>query len=198
MNNFEIIKPLLKFENPNEFYMISVICRKKDIEGMKGNNRVIKDYYIFSLKDLEDRMDEIIKLCDLFQARAYIRLSRRNSETIAKKMIAELGLAFQNNSFQHLRKIYSTVVGKDKGLDNLRLIDVDFDSGVTFVTNPIRELGAILTDLKPIGEKIIASIPTKNGVHIITKPFDLQAFKEIFTQMEIHKNNPTLLYFKKQ
>ena len=178
--------------------MISVICRKKDIEGMKGNNRVIKDYYIFSLKDLEDRMDEIIKLCDLFQARAYIRLSRRNSETIAKKMIAELGLAFQNNSFQHLRKIYSTVVGKDKGLDNLRLIDVDFDSGVTFVTNPIRELGAILTDLKPIGEKIIASIPTKNGVHIITKPFDLQAFKEIFTQMEIHKNNPTLLYFKKQ
>ena len=113
-------------------------------------------------------------------------------------MIAELGLAFQNNSFQHLRKIYSTVVGKDKGLDNLRLIDVDFDSGVTFVTNPIRELGAILTDLKPIGEKIIASIPTKNGVHIITKPFDLQAFKEIFTQMEIHKNNPTLLYFKKQ
>jgi hypothetical protein len=195
MNNFEIIKPLLKFENPNEFYFLQIIARKKDIEGMKGNNRVIKDYYIFSLKDLEDKMEEIIKLCDLFQARAYIRLSRRNSETIAKKMIAELGLAFQNNSFQHLRKIYSTVVGKDKGLDNLRLIDVDFDSGVTFVTNPIRELGAILADLKPIGEKIIASIPTKNGVHIITRPFDLQAFKEIFTQMEIHKNNPTLLYF---
>ena len=38
-------------------------------------------------------------------------------------------------------------------------------------------------------------LPTANGVHFITKPFDLQRFKEIYPNTDVHKNNPTLLYY---
>lgn len=77
---------------------------------MKGNNRVIKDYYFYSLEQFNKKEEEIKKLCDMFQARAYIRLAKRDSEDVAKDMIVEIGEAFRNNVYQHLRKIYPTVV----------------------------------------------------------------------------------------
>ena len=42
--------------------------------------------------------------------------------------------------------------------------------------------------------KYITNIPTKSGWHIITTPFNLQQFKEKYPNIDVHKNNPTLLY----
>jgi hypothetical protein len=60
----------------------------------------------------------------------------------------------------------------------------------------------IIENIKPIGaeSKIIAVIPTKNGVHLITKRFDVMDFaKQIKERGEevpdIQKKNPTLLYY---
>lgn len=41
---------------------------------------------------------------------------------------------------------------------------------------------------------LFAEIPTMNGCHLITKPFNLQKFKEKFPEIDVHKNNPTILY----
>jgi len=92
---------------------------------MKGNNKVIKDYYVYSMDYLDKIYPEIKKLCKLFKARAYIRLSRRSANDIAKDLIVLLGAAFKNNNFEHLRKLYSTAVGQSLGLDKLWLIDLD-------------------------------------------------------------------------
>lgn len=110
IDNLELIKPLLHRESDDEFYFIQIIARKKDIAGMQGNNRVIKDYYVYSAEYLDKVYPEIQKLCKQFKARAYIRLSRRSSHDIATDLIVLLGEAFKNNNFQHLRKIYSTAV----------------------------------------------------------------------------------------
>ena len=37
-------------------------------------------------------------------------------------------------------------------------------------------------------------LPAKSGYHIITEPFNLQQFKEKYPDIDVHKNNPTLLY----
>ena len=43
-----------------------------------------------------------------------------------------------------------------------------------------------------------AEIPTKNGVHLIVeRSFNLQKFKEAFPNIDVHKNNPTVLYVPK-
>jgi len=191
INNLDIIKPLLKFENDNHFYFIQILARKKDIKGMVWNNKVIKDYYIYSLESLEKKMDEIIKICGIFEARAYIRLSRRDSMDIAKSMIVELGEAFRNNSFKHLKDIYASVVGKDTGLDKIRLVDIDDKNQDTI--DRIEET-IEWCDPNPGDSKLIVVIPTKNGVHLITKPFNLKQFRETYPDVSVHKNNPTLLF----
>jgi hypothetical protein len=49
--------------------------------------------------------------------------------------------------------------------------------------------------LRPEGEKIEAVIPTKNGIHLITKRFDVMKFSRQYPDIDIQKKNPTLLYY---
>jgi len=58
------------------------------------------------------------------------------------------------------------------------------------INNMIEELKFI----EPLGNKILAIIETKNGYHLITKPFNSQTFGEKYPEIEIHRNNPTILY----
>ena len=53
-----------------------------------------------------------------------------------------------------------------------------------------------LKDIPPEGDKFITEIPSKNGIHMIVKPFNLQKAQHILGAFEIdvHKNNPTNLY----
>jgi hypothetical protein len=44
------------------------------------------------------------------------------------------------------------------------------------------------------GDKILAVIPTKSGFHLISLPFDLIEFKKDFPNVDVQKNNPTVLY----
>ncbi len=52
------------------------------------------------------------------------------------------------------------------------------------------------------GREIFSFIPTPNGTHIISPPFDLSKFKDFVDRHklpmpDIHKNNPTILYYNK-
>lgn len=190
IDNLPLIKPLLHRDNDDEFYFIQIIARKKDIEGMQGNNRVIKDYYVYSAEYLDKVYPEIQKLCKQFKARAYIRLSRRNAHDIATDLMILLGEAFRNNSFQHLKKIYSTAVGQSVWLDKLWIVDVDWATA-----NQLAHMATVIDYLLPTWEnKILATLPTPNGVHLITKPFNLLWFIAAFPDIDVHKNNPTILY----
>ncbi len=53
---------------------------------------------------------------------------------------------------------------------------------------------------QPEGNKIITQIPTKNGIHLITSPFNVDKFNnQLINQMipipDLQKKNPTLLYY---
>ena len=53
-----------------------------------------------------------------------------------------------------------------------------------------------LKKLQPISNKVKAVIPTLNGSHLITSPFNTEEFMIDYPNFDIHKNNPTILYFK--
>ena len=94
INNIELIKPLLNFDNEGDFYMLYVFKRKKDQpEGEKDNHqsvRTIKSYCVTSIEYLEKRYDEIIQLCEVFKARAYIHVVKQNHKDVAMNMITEI------------------------------------------------------------------------------------------------------------
>jgi hypothetical protein len=201
INNIDLIKPLLNFSEKGDFYMLYVFKRKKDQpEGERDNHqsvRTIKTYCIESVDHLEKRYDEIIQLCEMFKARAYIHIQKQNHSEVSLNMLADLAIRIKNGSHNQ-KGLFDSVVGQIKGLEKRWIVDVDSTSQHT--QNMISN---IIEMVKPNdGSKIIAKIPTKNGVHLITKRFDVMEFNKQLKERgeeipDIQKKNPTLLYYPK-
>lgn len=193
INNLEIIRPLLNFEKPGDFYMLYVFKRKKDQpEGERDNHqsvRTIKTYCIESIEHLERRYEEVIQLCEMFKARAYIHVQKQNHFDVSLSMMVDLAQRIQNG--QHNQKgLFDSVVGQIKTGEKRWIIDVDD----VMEASPVM-MAYIDHECKPHGSKIEAIIPTKNGHHLITKKFDVMKFKERYPKLDIQKRNPTLLYY---
>lgn len=193
IDNLELIKQLLTFEKPGDFYMLYVLKRKKDQTTDKANHqsvRTIKTYQIESVEYLEQRYDEIKMLCEVFKARAYIHVQKQNHEDVSLAMMMELAHRIQSKQHnQH--NLFTSVVGQLKTHEKRWIIDIDTKCWITVLA--IRNY--INNECRPfVGEKIEAIIPTKSGFHFITYKFDVMKFKEKYPDIDIQKKNPTLLY----
>ena len=209
INNLEIIRPLLNFENKGDFYMLYVFKRKKDQPAEERDNhqsvRTIKTYCIESIDHLERRYDEVIQLCEMFKARAYIHVQKQNHFDVSLNMMVDLAQRIQNG--QHNQKgLFDSVVGQIKTGEKRWIIDVDdrmeaspvMMAYIEYQCAPITrsKFDAVgIPDGWEVGPKIEAIIPTKNGHHLITKKFDVMKFKEKYPDLDIQKRNPTLLYY---
>jgi hypothetical protein len=208
IDNLNLIKELLNFENEGDFYMLYVLKRKKDQpEGERDNHqsvRTIKTYCIESIEHLEKRYDEVKQLCEIFKARVYIHVQKQNQKEVSLNMMVELAQRIQNG--QHNQKgLFDSVVGQLKTSEKRWIIDVD-DSKVpspmmiAFIEYECRPITVVKFDEvgipigHEVGPKVEAVIPTKNGHHLITKRFDVMKFKEKYPNIDIQKKNPTLLY----
>lgn len=189
-NNIEQIKSLLKFENENEFYFVQVIQRSKENTSLGKNNNLVKAYYVYSLEYLDKKFPEMCKLAEVFNARVYIHLNRRDAYNIALELMEDLAHNIRGNHLQILSKSYSSVCGKHHSeKDKTWIIDIDES-----LTEYLQDFFYTkLYKVRPEGNKIVSYIPTKNGFHIITKPFDVST-AELATDIQIHKNNPTILF----
>jgi hypothetical protein len=209
INNLEIIRPLLNFEKKGDFYMLYVFKRKKDQpEGERDNHqsvRTIKTYCIESIDHLERRWDEIIQLCEMFKARAYIHVQKQNHFDVSLNMMVALAQRIQDGNTNQ-KGLFDSVVGQIKTQEKRWIIDVDdMKEASPIMMAYIEYECAPLTKVKfdeagfpighEVGPKIEAIIPTRNGHHLITKKFDVMKFKERYPDLDIQKKNPTLLYY---
>lgn len=193
INNLEIIKPLLNFENKGDFYMLYVFKRKKDQpEGERDNHqsvRTIKTYCIESIDHLERRLSEIQDLCEMFKARAYIHVQKQNHLDVSLNMMVQLAQRIQDGNHNQ-KGLFDSVVGQIKTHEKRWIVDIDTkDSPFVF------EVIDFIKGIRPEGKKHEAIIPTKNGFHLITSRFDVRAFGEKYPEIDIQKKNPTLLYY---
>ena len=144
---------------------------------------------------LEDIYPEVVVMCNQFNARASIRLNKRSFKDVAWKTMINLSNTMRNQEFKFVKNCYDRACGQghnDK--DKTWIIDLDDYPGYQF----LNEFDYIeyLKNLQPIGNKVKAVIPTLNGSHLITSPFNTEEFKRDYPNFDIHKNNPTILYFK--
>jgi hypothetical protein len=193
INNIELIKPLLNFENVGDFYMLYIFKRKKDQpEGEKDNHqsvRTIKTYCIESIEQLESRYDEIIQLCEMFKARAYIHIQKQNHKDVAMNMITEIVTRIQSGQINQ-KNVFDSVVGQLKTNEKRWIVDLDIKDG-----DYLFDVMTMIKVCRPEGNKIIEVIDTKNGYHLITERFDVEQFKKFYPDIDIQKKNPTLLYY---
>ena len=192
INNIELIKPLLNFEKEGDFYMLYIFKRKKDQTTDKSNHqsvRTIKTYCIESIEQLENRFDEIIQLCEMFKARAYIHIQKQNHRDVGMNMITEIVNRIQSGQINQ-KNVFDSVVGQIKTQEKRWIIDVDDKD-----TKELVRITEVIKGIRPEGDKLEACIPTKSGYHLITKRFDVQMFRNVFPHIDIQKKNPTLLYY---
>jgi hypothetical protein len=193
INNLELIKPLLNFDNEDDFYMLYIFKRKKDQpEGERDNHqsvRTIRSYCIKSIEQLEKRYDEIKMLCEVFKARAYIHVQKQNHKDVALDMLVDLAQRIKSGQHQQ-QNLFDSVVGQMKTYEKRWIVDIDTKMWTTALAIHQHIIGC-----RPEGEKVEAMIPTKNGFHFITKRFDVMEFKKHYPDIDIQKKNPTLLYY---
>ena len=185
INNINLIKSLLNFKDPGDFYILSILKRKKDNVEMNKSSKTIKDYIIENKEYLDEKYFEIIQLCEIFKARAYITIDSRNNKDVSLDMMIELATRIKNNVFDQ-KGLFISAATKSKRKDKRWVVDID-TLDTTLLEN---------TRLY-VGENVEQTIPTKNGYHLITKPFNVNEFKKKFGDdcIEIKKSNPTLLYY---
>jgi hypothetical protein len=199
IDNIELIKNLLHFTEDGDFYMLYVLKRKKDQpEGERDNHqsvRTIKTYCVDSIDYLEKRYPEIMQLCEVFSARAYIHIQKQNHKDVSLNMMVALAEKIKNGQ-PNQKNLFDSVVGQLKTNEKRWIVDIDTKS--IHIKNMMVN---IIESVKPTdnGSKIEAVIPTKNGIHLITKRFDVMEFGKQLAQRgeavpDIQKKNPTLLY----
>jgi len=208
IDNIELIKPLLNFTSEDDYYFLQVLSRKKDRDilpfrmgGSNNNSRMIRPYFINSIEHLENVYEEIRVMCELFKARAMICLNKRSYYSSSHQMMVRLAQSIQAKNYFNA-KMWNNVSGvyhptKDKSW----IIDIDKDEMV-WKDNIIKAIQSV----EPDGDKILTEIPSKSGLHLITKAFNVKKYKEVLDKdlrdnydippinLDIHKNNPTNLY----
>lgn len=199
INNFKQIAELLEFPDEDNFYFVQILQRKKDhpgvrIGGSNNNSRLIKSYHLTSIEKLFIFEEEMIKLCQVFGARACINLNPRSFEKAAFHVLQKIANQMSNKDFYGVRKAYDSVCGHyHSEMDRRWLIDIDTKDRTIIdeISGFIVELQKQITN-KPY--KILAEIESRGGYHLITNPFNLEKFSNKFPEIDVHKNNPTLLY----
>jgi hypothetical protein len=194
-NNVDIIKSLLKFDIPDHFYFLQIIVRNKENPKIGSNNYVLKNYFIYNMEYLEKQLPQIIKICDDNNARAYLRLNRRSARTVALQTLKEISRLICEEVYPCVKDAYLSCAGKyHNEPDKTWLVDIDTNDDIV-----ISELAKIIIYLQAETHckiKMPIFIPTKSGVHLITSPFRLDKFTEMLPNIDVHKDNPTLLYCK--
>ena len=195
INNLYNIQQILKYESKDIFYHLQIIQRRKEVKDAPTNARVIKTYYVTSNEYLNLKMPEIINLCNFHNARAYINLTSRSFERIAFHTLKKVTDCIMNKDYKSISKSFESVCGEYGFGEKYWIIDVDNQD-----LNLVLDIANVVDRMQSGNSKnVVTFLPTLNGWHIITKPFNLKEFEpyNAHYMLEIHKNNPTLLYYNK-
>ena len=128
----------------------------------------------------------------MFKARAYIHVQKQNHKDVSLHMMVDLAQRIQNGNM-YQQGLFDSVVGQIKTQEKRWIVDVDMKDEEVLL-----RIMKLVNKCRPEGNKIYATIPTKNGYHLITGRFDVMEFNKIMSLQgdvpDIQKKNPTLLY----
>lgn len=193
-NNFQLIKPILNFDSPEDFYFLQIIKRRKENPDLSTNMKLIDNIFIYSLSEFDELEPKIIQICSMHNARAYLRINRRNTKQIALQTMRKLSEILISGDYKSAKSAYLSAAGEYHSEPKKRWL-IDIDEQDLHLIGEIRSTIENLQKSMPkTGYQIIREIPSSTGIHIITNPFNLNEFKKKFPKIDIHKDNPTLLY----
>ena len=200
INNLELIAPLLPKNNPEVFCHMQIVCRAKDHKDEKVREGAIKTYFIKDEEHLRKVMPEVILLCEHYGARAYINVSPKSFGKLQKLMLVKLASLVCEGNIHNPRKTLNSAAGVLTSKNPTWIIDVDNmpvkDSILNWLDDYFK-LDSTLPFCNTREELYLRGIiPTKQGCHLLVRPFNLKEFSSNFPNVDVHKNSMgTLLYY---
>lgn len=198
IDNFNSIYVWLEHLNKGDFYWIQIYCRKKD-----GNNVsdkiVIKNYTIFSIKDLQKYESEIKMLCSNNNARAYIWVNPRSYKLFQINLLKRTAESIENNNYNVYKLVDKAIVNsRSPKYNRIYILDIDYKS-----RELIDKYEDILCKCTCIGNSEYNLLETVNGYHLLPHTFNQTRFEHLIKLkqlplIDIHKDNPTVLYYEKK
>lgn len=203
-DNFSQIAELLDFSETNTFYFVQVLKRRKENPDMPTGVRVVSCYYLYSAADLEKLRPKIVEDCTKYNARAYINLNRLDLQKVAMHTLKQIVDYVIVGDFKSVKNAYATACGSHHSEKQKRWV-IDIDEDFLDRKDEIRLIVEKLHAEIGNSYKILAEIPTKSGVHLISNPFNMEKFKNIISEratssedpllkIDVQKNSPTVLY----
>lgn len=200
IDNFDILSGWFNnLIDSRDFFFVQVIQRRKDCK-IDTNYNVIKDYYFFNEETFLSKKEEIITLCKAFNARAYFWVNPRNCKEVQYELIRETLKAIEVGAYKLFGNL-SKAIGHKRSSNFKPIWILDFD---TKDTELITKYLDIAMGCKHAGNSLVFDlISTVNGYHALTKGFDLKQFNQQLAiakldNIDIHKDNPTVLYYSNE
>ena len=198
INNYDLIAPMLDFQSEDDYYMLQVIKRRKENPDMEVGERVLRTAYVTSLEKLDKLWDDLITLATQNNARVYINLNVKSMKKTSMLAMKEFAGRVMDDNFKGAYHIFDSAAGQCGATREKKwIVDLDEKDAKILFHTYVEIVTDFINNCKPEGNKDLETIPTLNGVHLITNPFNINEFREKqgFYCPDIHKNNPTLLYY---
>lgn len=201
IDNFDIIKSLIDVaDDDGIFFHLQVIRRGKDHPNMPAANKTIQTWLVHGTEHLDKLRNEIIFLCEHYQARAYINVAPKRMADLNTFLLWKLAENINNHNVVNPFKTLNSAIGLLQGVEKRWVVDIDdnYEPLICNVESMIEQLWSKAhSEDSRTKNCVIAYVPTQSGVHLITRPFNLKEFKECYPDVDVHKNNPTILYISK-
>lgn len=203
IDNFDIVKSLMDFgEGDNLFMHVQVLRRGKDHPGLPAANKLIKAWLVRSRERLDSIREEVVFLCEHYRARAYVSCAPKSIARLNTLIMRKLADNLHTGNIINPWHVFNSACGELQGTEKRWVMDVD-DPSLGFEV--ACEIDRVWSETHPnVSEAdvrtarqehwLVETIPTLNGLHLLTRPFNLQEFKERFPDVEAKKNGLTALY----
>ena len=200
IDNFNAAAPWFdNLSDQGDFFFVQVMQRNKEKNNVGSSGYVIKDYHFFDKETFLSKKEEITTLCKAFNARAYFWINPRNCKEVQYEIIREALEAIELGTHK-LFKCVSRALDRKRCNKYKSKWILDFDTKDWSLINKYLDL---VRKCRPNVNKILYYVPTVNGIHVITLGFDLEQFKQELAiakldNIDIHKDNPTILYYSNE
>lgn len=184
IDNTETIKSVLQFDGSRYYYKFAVIVRRKDypeaecpIISKEGRREVcVHQWMVSSMEDYERLLPDMLKYTELFKARLYVTLDRKDlyktlvyADTILRDAINGIALGQKDVSCKSFSKLVNSATSVKESSSKegkCWLFDVDTKDEPT-----------IQHILSACGESTVCMLKTKSGYHIVCrKTFNAQGY----------------------
>ena len=199
INNFDQIRTIMEFPDKNSFYFLQVLKRRKDNPDLDKDMKHLSDYYIYSLEQFDDLKERVITQCDSENATAYFRINRRDAKKVAMQVLKRTVDYIMSEDYRAVKNAFASCAGEfHSDPDKKWIVDVDWKDIPPGIDRELY-LNVLITEVQKLVSETgrdgtVYTVPTKNGIHVISRPFNLKVFRDLYKDIDVHKDNPTILY----